>query len=175
MIRPEVLAGLKRWREVIAALALTGFGLWILSWGGLFYGILGGIGLAVGLSLALSAWRRLRFAQSGGGVGVVEVDEGEIRYFGPYVGGQIARPDLARIDLVSLGTSRAWRLVTADGQALAIPTDAQGVEALFDVIVALPDAQPEAFLAALGAPLAEPGRTVWRRASAHRSGAVTHP
>lgn len=175
MIRPEVQATLLRWREVLIALALAGFGLWILSWGGLFYRALGGIVGGLGLGLALSAWRRLRFSQSGTGAGMVEVDEGQVSYFGPQTGGIVGLPDLTRIEMIPMGSARAWRLVPREGAPLTIPTDAQGAEALFDVIVALPGARPQNFLAALSGAAPTATQVLWHRASTHTEVAIARP
>jgi len=75
-MRPEVKALLLRWREVALALAGAAFGLWVATRGGWFYAVLGAALLAFALGLALSAWRRMRFAQEDVAPGLVEVDEG---------------------------------------------------------------------------------------------------
>ena len=57
--------------------------------------------VALAAGLALTAWRRLRFAQGGEAPGVVEVDEGQIGYLGPGIGGFVALLDLVEITPVS--------------------------------------------------------------------------
>ncbi len=103
------------------------------------------------------------------GPGVVAVEEGRITYFGPERGGTVALDALAAVSLAA-GTERAlWRLETADGRALDIPSDALGAERLPDALAALPDFDPEAAArAARGAPGAPVA--VWRHPTAGRSG-----
>lgn len=176
MIRPELVARFDRWREVIAAAALAGLGLWLAAWGGVLP-LAAGVALALtGLAWALTAWRRMLFAQGVGAPGIVEVTEGRIGYFGPSFGGFIDRDDLAEIRLVTLGGRRAWRLAALTGEVLLVPVDAQGAERLLDAFAALPGMDTGALVAALspvgggggpGLPAAGPVlRIVWRRPGA---------
>ena len=149
MIRPEALAALRRWREVILAACLALLGLWLAT-------RIGPIPLSAGLALlalsaawALSGWRRMRFAQDIAAPGFVEVIEGEVRYFGPSFGGAVSLSDLTELRLMTLQGRRLWRLKQRDGQALLIPVDAAGAEALFDGFTALPGLDMAAVLAAL--------------------------
>ena len=87
LIRPEAQAALWRLREVFAAVGLALLGLWLATLGGFVLVPLGGILIVLAAGFGLLAWRRLRFAQSGDAPGVVELDEGQISYFGPDVGG----------------------------------------------------------------------------------------
>ena len=149
LIRPEVLVGLRRAREGLAALLVVGLGLWLAWLGGY---LLLPVGLAVaafGVAWALQALRRLRFGQSGHAPGVVEVDEGQVAYLGPGAGGFISLPDLVELRLITLGGRRMWRLKQADGQALLIPVDAAGAERLFDAFASLPGMDSGALVAAL--------------------------
>lgn len=149
MIRPEALATLARWREVAVSAALAGLGLWLAARGGAILLPLG-LGLAgVAAVLGLGAWRRLRFAQDPAAPGVVEVVEGEVRYFGPRLGGAVSLSDLTELRLITLRGRRLWRLKQADGQALLIPVDATGAEALFDGFTSLPGLDMAALLSAL--------------------------
>ena len=173
MIRPELRDALWRWREVIAAAAVVALGLWVASGGGWVlvpFG-LGLAGLAAGL--AVQAWRRMRFAQGADAPGVVEVDEGQISYMGPALGGFVSVPELVEVRLVTLRGRRLWRLRQADGQALLVPVDAAGAGALFDVFATLPGMDMPGLLAALapegrsggtGLVAGEAMRVVWRRA-----------
>lgn len=149
MIRPELLALLHRWREVIAA-ALTGAaGLWLAWQGGL---VLTAAGIAIALLAgvwAVTARRRMRFRTDIGAPGIVEVVEGQISYMGPVVGGAVSLPDLVDLRLITLRGRRLWRLRQADGQAILIPVDAAGAEALFDAFVSLPGMDSAALVAAL--------------------------
>ena len=150
---------------------VAAFGLWLVWLGGLLLVPLGLAALALGVGLAVTQWRRARFARAGGAPGVVEVTEGEVRYFGPDAGGAVALPDLVEIRLIVLGGRRCWRLRTQDGQALLIPLGALGAERLFDSFAALPGMRTGALVAALdeaGGAAAQPGgtlahaRVVWR-------------
>ena len=75
MLRPELQAGLLRWREVIAALGLALFGLWTAWQGGYLLTPLGLAFLAMGAGWALTSWRRLRFHQPGEAPGILRVTE----------------------------------------------------------------------------------------------------
>jgi hypothetical protein len=100
---------------------------------------------------------------------------------GPTLGGFVSVPELVELRLVALRGRRLWRLKQADGQALLVPVDAAGAEALFDVFAALPGMDMPALLAVLspdagadiGADAGAEGRAlvvgaamqlVWRRA-----------
>jgi hypothetical protein len=75
-IRPDALKALRKWREVLIAGGLLALGLWAMSGHGLLPYI--GAALAViGAGLGLAAVQRLRFRATGGGMGVVHVDEGK--------------------------------------------------------------------------------------------------
>ena len=162
MIRPELLARFKPWREVIAA-ALTGaFGIWVFLRGGLLLQPLGGAILAFAFLWGLGAWRRRRFAVDIGAPGVVEVEEGAIRYYGARaLGGEIALRDLSQIRLIRLEGHAHWRLKTQGGEALLIPVEAAGAPALADAFAALPGFDLRAASEALAAK--DAFRTVWQR------------
>lgn len=149
LIRPEALAALRRWREVILGAGVACLGLWVATRGGPILAVLGLVGMALGAGLALSGWRRMRFAQGVAAPGMVEVIEGEVRFFGPSLGGAISLADLTELRLVTLRGRRLWRLKQADGQALLIPVDAAGAEALYDGFTTLPGLDMAALLAAL--------------------------
>ena len=118
------------------------------------------LGLAV--AWAISALRRLRFAQGVAAPGVVEIDEGQVGYLGPGLGGYVALPDLVEVRLIRLHGKRVWRLKQEDGQALLIPVEAAGAERLFDAFSVLPGLDSQALLAALDNAVTE-DRVVWRR------------
>lgn len=173
MIRDGARAALWRWREVGLAGGVAAVGLWVAAQGGYLLGPVGSAIAAVGVGLGVQAWRRVRFAQGEGAPGIVEVDEGQISYMGPELGGFVSVPELVELRLVTLRGRRLWRLRQADGQALLIPVDAAGAEALFDVFAALPGMDVPALLAALTPAQAGTGHAVafgeamqviWRRA-----------
>ena len=148
MIRTEALAWLWRWREVAFGLVLLVAGLWVASGGGYLLVPFGGAIAALGLAFAVMAWRRLRFGQGDGGPGVVEVIEGQIGYLGPGGGGYVGLPDLVELRILVLRGRKVWRLKQSDGQALLIPIDAVGADALFDAFASLPGLDMGALVAA---------------------------
>ncbi|WP_424977884.1 hypothetical protein [Leisingera sp. S232] len=148
-IRPEARAQLWRWREVIAAVLmfLLGVKLAFASFG--FTAITGWALVATGLVTAIIGAQRMRFRSGTGGPGVVQVDEGQIAYFGPLTGGAVAASELERLALDPSSKPPHW-LLEQPGQApLAIPVNAEGNEALFDVFAALPGLKTEKMLSVL--------------------------
>ncbi len=172
MIRPELAARLRPWRETAAAVAATLAGLWVTGLGGIVFLPLGLLLSGFAGVWALSALRRARFARAVAAPGMVEVDEGQIGYLGPAFGGFAALPDLVELRLLAMGGRRLWRLKQADGQALLIPVDAAGAERLFDAFASLPGMDSAALLAALDTPAASGGasemRLVWQHPTAAR-------
>ncbi|EEW25187.1 hypothetical protein [Rhodobacter ferrooxidans] len=181
LFRPEVLALLRRWREVIAAALVAAGGLWLMRLGGWLLIPLGAALVGLALGLGLLAWRRMRFWQGVDAPGVVEVDEAQISYFGPEAGGFVALPDLVELRLVRLQGRQFWRLKQADGQALLIPVAAAGAALLFDAFAELPGMDSQALVAALApgaagavsgarglamvSDTASIGPVIWRRAA----------
>jgi hypothetical protein len=137
-IRPEARAALWRWREVLAAAGLAAVGLWLAALGGYILVPLGAGVMVLALGFGLLAWRRLRFAQGGDAPGVVEIDEGQVSFFGPSFGGAVALRELVELRLITMSGRRLWRLKQKDGQTLLIPVEAMGAERLFDAFSALP-------------------------------------
>ncbi|MCZ0960330.1 hypothetical protein [Paracoccus benzoatiresistens] len=166
MIRPELRAWLSRRSESLVATAILLAGLWLAFRGGWFFAALGGLVLLVGLSLLIGAIRRLPFRRGINAPGMVEVDEGAIRYYGAAVlGGEIALRDLVEIRLLRLKGRGHWRLRSASGEALLVPVDAAGAEALAHAFTALPGLDMGIVSAALAHVADQPDtvRTVWRR------------
>ncbi len=145
-LRPEARAALWRWREVLISAGICVLGLW---WAAAAYGVmrwLGAIVALIGLALGVAAVQRLRFAQGGGGAGIVQINERRLAYFGPLTGGVIDLDDLTRVDLDPTGHPAHWLLTGHGAQTLAIPVDAEGADALFDVFAALPGIRTERML-----------------------------
>lgn len=170
-VRPEARAAFWRWREVIVAGGFAGFGLWLMLLGGFLLLPLGAVTTVLAFGFGLLALRRLRFAQSGDAPGVVELDEGQISYFGPTFGGALALRELSELRLITQFGRRMWRLRQHDGQALLIPVEAAGAERLFDAFAALPGMDTAALVAALspqeagggqGLTLAADSRVIWQ-------------
>lgn len=166
-MNPQALAALRRHRETIGAGLVVALGLWTSAQGGLILIPLGLLIAALGAALTLAAWRRARFAQPGGAPGMVEIDEGQVGYLAPDLGGFLSLQDLTEIRILTIRGARVWRLKQADGQALLIPVEAQGAERLFDAFAHLPGLETGALVRALEAPAAEnlaEARVIWRRA-----------
>lgn len=164
-LRPEARATLWRWREIVAALPLAALGLW---WGLGRFGLLAWLGWGmVGLSvlMALTGVQRGRFRQNGAGPGYVQLDERRLAYFGPLTGGVMDLDDLCRVALEPQARPAPhWILSGIGGQELAIPVNAAGAEALFDVFAALPGIRTGQMFAALQTtPAARV--TIWEQAA----------
>lgn len=160
MIRPE----LRPYRETVAALVATGLGLWVFSRGGWVFWPLGTLIAGASALWALDAWRRLRFRSRATAPGVVELDEGAIRYLSPdrLLGGEIALRDLSEIRLLRLNGRAHWRLKSLDGQALLVPVDARGADGLASAFAALPGVDMGRISAALKAD-GPTMQTLWTR------------
>lgn len=166
MIRPELRALLARWSEALVAAAIVLAGLWLALRGGWFFAALGGLVMLIGAALLIGAWRRMPFRRLIGGPGVVEVVEGAIRYYGAEaLGGEIALRDLSEIRLLRLRGEGHWRLRSQHGEALLIPVDAAGAEALAHAFTMLPGLDMGAVSAALAhvAEQRDAVRVLWRR------------
>lgn len=161
MIRPEIWAMVQRGQDVILATALAVFGLWLIILGGYILTPIGGAIMALAAAMAVLALRRLQFSKPAGAIGIVEVDEAQIGYFGPTDGGFISLQDMTELRLLRVGGVDMWRLKQSDGQTLLIPVAAAGADRLFDAFAALPDMNS----ADLAQPLAGSDmRMIWRRA-----------
>ena len=160
MIRPE----LRPYRETVAALVATGLGLWVFSRGGWVFWPLGALIAGASALWALDAWPRLRFRSRATAPGVVELDEGAIRYLSPdrLLGGEIALRDLSEIRLLRLNGRAHWRLKSLDGQALLVPVDARGADGLASAFAALPGVDMGRISAALKAD-GPTMQTLWTR------------
>ena len=173
LIRPEVTDLIWRAREVIWAGLVVALGLWLIALGGYLLIPIGGVVGGVGLVLAVTAFRRMRFQQDVTAPGIVELDEAQVGYLGPELGGFLSLHELVELRILSLRGRRLWRLKQADGQALLIPVDAKGAERLYDAFAGLPGMdtaalvaalEPSALPAAAALTLAAETRVIWRRA-----------
>ena len=162
-IRPELRAALWRFREVIAAAAILGVGLW---WLATFYSPVGWVGwafVALGVALAGAGVQRARFRQGSGGPGIVQVRERRLAYFGPLTGGVIDLDDMTRLELEPKAIPAPhWVVTGMGGQSVAIPVTAEGAEALFDLFAALPGIRTEQMLAVLSR-TPDARVTIWSR------------
>ena len=149
LIRPAARQVLWRLREVLVGIGLIALGLyWIVG----TYGILQLVGYvagAVGVGLVVLGLQRARFRVGSGGPGVVQVDEGQITYFGPLSGGAIALADLERVTLDHANTPAHWILEQPGQPPVYIPLNAEGAETLFDAFSTLPGLRTERMLGEL--------------------------
>lgn len=143
-MRPEIKALLIRWREVLAAAAITLLGAyWALtSFGPL--SLLGWTMVIAGLAFGYSGAQRARARRGGEGPGVVTIDERRVTYLGPLDGGVADLDLLARLELAPGGPH--WRLIAQTGARLDIPVDARGADQLLDLFAALPGLRMETLL-----------------------------
>ena len=144
-IRPEARAGLWRWREALVGIGVLVLGLWwangfgILKWLG--FGL-----IALGVVVVFAGFQRARFRGGQGGPGVVQVDEGEVTYFGPLSGGSVAMRDLSRLELDGASRPPVWVLTQPGLAQVHIPINAAGADLLFDAFATLPGLKTEAML-----------------------------
>lgn len=154
-VRPEAAKALKRWREALIGGAVLMFNIQLAASS---TGLLRGIafaGILIGAALFIEGVRRARLPNTIGGVGVVEVDERQISYFGPHGGGAISLDDMIRVKVRTtadgpMASDFFWEFTDREGQRLTIPGDAENVSALFDALTALPGADYEAVIRASG-------------------------
>lgn len=176
LIRPEVAAQLHRYREALGAGVIVLAGLWLMVLGGFVLLPLGVFIGAIGAALTVTALRRARFTQDVSAPGIVELDEAQVGYLAPEIGGFLSLDELVEIRLLVLRGKRMWRLKQADGQALLIPVDASGADRLFDAFANLPGMDTAILVAALqpsthsqgNLSLAAETRVIWRKQSGSR-------
>lgn len=150
-IRPEARALLQRWAEPLFGFGLAGLGLSFLLQGGWIPSALGLCLLTLGAAWALLAVRRNRFLGDPAAPGLVEIEEGRLRYLHPRMGGEVSLNDLAELRLVTFRGRRVWRLQDLGGRVLLVPLEASGAAALFDALSALPEMTSSGLVAALDA------------------------
>ncbi|EEB86409.1 hypothetical protein [Roseobacter sp. GAI101] len=148
-LRPEAKAELWRWREVLVGVTAALFGLWLIIGPGLLLALPGAALVATGAAFTWVGVQRVRFRKSGMGAGAVQVDEGQIAYFGPLTGGVVSLREMERLSLERGGYPAHWKLEQPGQDAVRIPVDAAGSEALFDAFASLPGLRTERMLAEL--------------------------
>lgn len=172
LIRPEARATLWQWREVLAGGVLLMLGAWwIYPQAGLMFYVGSAVAM-VGAALMIAGLQRSRFRIRADGPGAVDVDEGQITYFGPLSGGAVAVRELRELALIRSGQSPHWRLMTRD-TVLFIPVNAAGTDDLFDAFTALPGLHTERMLAVLRDDSAH-DTVIWQRTDDGRGPARLH-
>ncbi|MBW4707218.1 hypothetical protein KX928_05400 [Roseobacter sp. YSTF-M11] len=162
MIRPEAKAQLIKWREVLIGGVIAVTGIWWLVGPGRLL-VLPAVGFILGgAALIWLGIQRARFRSGGQGPGSVQVDEGQITYFGPLTGGAVALRELAKVTLDKSLFPAHWRLDQPGHPALLIPVNAEGADALFDAFATLSDLRTEKMLSALQEPGKQP-IVIWQR------------
>lgn len=162
LIRPEARATLHRFREALTGATALALGLWWLLGS---HGLLPYIGAAIalaGAALLLAGLQRARFRGGTGGPGVVQVDEGQIAYFGPLTGGVVALSEISSLSLDPTAKPPHWVLSQPGQPDLFIPLNAEGADTLFDVFASLPGIRTERMLAQMRAKATAPV-LVWQR------------
>ncbi len=170
-LRPEAVAALRRWREVILAAAVVGLGAWVFVQGGYLLPVVGLLIAGLGAGLGILGLRRMRFSRGVSAPGIVQVVEGQITYLSPpgsgLEGGFAGLSQLSEIALLTRAGTRVWRLSQTGQPALYVPTAAEGAEVLFDAFAGLPGLDSAQLLDAIEGPADLP-RIVWRRRTAKR-------
>lgn len=165
-LRPEAQHFLRRWAEAGVALAAMAAALWLAARGGWVLSVLGAALFFLAAQWAWIAWRRARFARPLAAPGLVEIDEGAIRYLAPrggVLGGAVSLREVAALRLIRVSGGRLWQIKDLSGQMLLIPVDAKGAEALFDAFATLPGIDMGAVLRALDDPAGPGLHLLWRR------------
>ena len=116
-------------------------------------------------ALTFGAVQRARFHRPGQAPGLVELDEGEVRYLGPRGGGVLALDRMASLSISA--DRRFWLAESLDGGILAVPCTAQGSEVLFDAFSTLPGLDMERLLRLAAQPPGERAQTIWQRRALH--------
>ncbi|MFO1107410.1 MAG: hypothetical protein U1E34_15085 [Amaricoccus sp.] len=178
MIRPEIAAWVRVWREPLLWGALLLAGLWLVWQGYLALEpatiALGLLCAAAGLGLLRDALRRARLRLEAPAEGMVLIDEGRIAYLGPRGGGFIDLPSIVAVEIVTRphvppASGHVWLLTAEDGERLTIPVGAKGADRLFDALSPLPGIDFDAGVAAILGPGAHRA-TVWRREGWRKAG-----
>lgn len=176
-LRPEARAALWRWREVLGGVFTALLGLWWILGPGLLLGYIGYLLLVAGAVFIWLGIQRTRFRGPDGGAGAVQVDEGQITYFGPLTGGTVALREMQSLSLERSLFPAHWKLDQRGQPPLLIPVNAAGSEALFDAFATLPGLRTERMLAELNASHGKDhstGVVIWQKPAVAPKGITLH-
>lgn len=175
--RPEVRALLWRWREVLGGVAVALIGLWLVMGPGFLLAVPGYILLVAGAVFVWLGIQRARFRGADGGAGAVQVDEGQVTYYGPLAGGTVALREMDRLSLDRSMYPAHWKLDQAGQVPLLIPVNAAGSEALFDAFATLPNLKTERMLQELHATrdqVLKQAVVIWQKPEVAPAGITLH-
>ena len=161
-VRPEARLAMMRWREALVAGGILALGVY---WAFATAGLLQWLGYAVsllGAALLVAATQRARFRADQGGPGVVQVDEGQVAYFGPLTGGIVALGEMTELILDPAAKPAHWILRQPGQPDLQVPLTATGADALFDAFASLPGIRTEHMLAQMNRMPDHP-TAIWQR------------
>lgn len=155
MIRPELVVAFRKYADLLIGAGLVCAGIFGLIADPLIWKAIGTIACLVGGSLLWTSLPRALLRNEGQGPGIVEVDEGQIRYLAPYGGGVVAVENLVRVTIVTSDQGPAaddlhWILEEDAGERLLIPNGASGAESLFNALAALEGVDYMAVTRAMG-------------------------
>jgi hypothetical protein len=136
-IRPEVKAFLVKWCEVLVGLGLVLFGLYVAVTSFGLTPWAGGLLMVVGAAVAVQGVLRARFPLGRGGVGVVEVTERQIAYFGPDGGGVVSINELIRVMIYKHRGVLHWQFDARGTPSLTVPNNATKAATLYDALASL--------------------------------------
>ncbi len=143
IFRPEAIQTLKRWQEpiVIGVFLLATLRIFWLAfvWASWFMALFGMALVAVLGSLFYVALLRTNLRSDASGPGLVEIDERNITYLAPHLGGVVSLDSIRKIDVSPTRSgSHNWVLYVFEGPPVLIPFNAQGADRLIESFSALP-------------------------------------
>ena len=154
-------------------MAIAALGLWLVLGPGLLLAVPGYALILGGVAGIWLGVQRARFRGAGGGAGAVQVDEGQITYFGPLTGGTVALREMNCLSLERTMFPAHWRLDQPGQNSLLIPVNAAGSEALFDAFASLPGLRTERMLTELHATQHQ-AVVIWRRSGGQLETPLLH-
>ena len=144
-VRPQAKAAIWRLREVLVGFVLVGLGIWLSLGRGSWLDFIG-YPMAGGGALIWLGLQRARFRNADEGTGAVQIDEGQVTYFGPLTGGTVALAEMDHLILDGEMFPPHWKLEQGGTAPLLIPVNAVGADALFDAFATLPGLKTERML-----------------------------
>lgn len=143
IFRPEALRTLRRWQEpiVVAVILLATLRvLWLAyAWSSWTMAVFGIALAGLAGSFLYVALLRMRLRGDADGPGLVEIDERNITYLSPHLGGSVSIDSIRKIDVSPTRSGgRNWVLYSYESSPVLIPFTAAGADALVEAFSALP-------------------------------------